>query len=551
MARLYLTLGTVLWLRGQTTGEERVSLGRAGVALLGDDSACAEAALMIYLSAGWSDETNQLDGEARELVLRAGELAERLPYPEAWAWTDGQKDFSDLIGHVASANLYIANLAEHLRLARYLQDLAARHDDVMLGGIGTALLVNNLWAIGDVHAALDAARQARALFADTDTFNEQYVLRCLSAISLTLGDLDGAEESARAGLALLPDTPTPWTGILLYDMVQVALCRGAWAEAMAHLQEAVNSFRTVGFLVAEIWVLVALGHVALAGDDPAGAARYIEEAQRLMEARPYDLNMDFPLEGMAWAAGILEAAGRPVVAWEGLERIARAQTVGGLSPLLLTAQPAAPHTFGHVEHISVGAPPGSEWIWQDPFGDCAYSVVEGATLEFQAAHAHHLMGYNVSAPRMVRPAPPGDYAVETVSRPARADRPAIGGLLLWADHDNFLVLERGALGPSQVWLRGRLAGRDIVVGRGSWRGDALWLRLERQDTRVRALCSADGQAWVTVGAVEFPHTVGQHVGLHAIGLQERGIDRTIYPGAQPEGTAIRFASFDLWTAKEQ
>jgi hypothetical protein len=31
-------------------------------------------------------------------------------------------------------------------------------------------------------------------------------------------------------------------------------------------------------------------------------------------------------------------------------------------------------------------------------------------------------------------------------------------------------------------------------------------------------------------------------GLHAIGA----FDRMIYPGAYPEGTAIRFESFELW-----
>ena len=32
------------------------------------------------------------------------------------------------------------------------------------------------------------------------------------------------------------------------------------------------------------------------------------------------------------------------------------------------------------------------------------------------------------------------------------------------------------------------------------------------------------------------------VGLHATGA----IDRTLYPGAYPEGTAIRLKSFELW-----
>jgi hypothetical protein len=39
-----------------------------------------------------------------------------------------------------------------------------------------------------------------------------------------------------------------------------------------------------------------------------------------------------------------------------------------------------------------------------------------------------------------------------------------------------------------------------------------------------------------------PATV--EVGVVAIG----SIDRAVYPGAYPEGTAIRFESFDLWEA---
>ena len=70
-----------------------------------------------------------------------------------------------------------------------------------------------------------------------------------------------------------------------------------------------------------------------------------------------------------------------------------------------------------------------------------------------------------------------------------------------------------------------------------------WLRLERQKSRVRALRSADGVAWSTAGDVEFPAQEDEQIGLHAIGM----IDRTIYHGAYPDGTAIYFASFDVWT----
>jgi len=45
-----------------------------------------------------------------------------------------------------------------------------------------------------------------------------------------------------------------------------------------------------------------------------------------------------------------------------------------------------------------------------------------------------------------------------------------------------------------------------------------------------------------VGQIHFPTEGPLQVGLHAIGM----IDRTIYPGAYPDGTAIRFESFQLW-----
>jgi hypothetical protein len=68
------------------------------------------------------------------------------------------------------------------------------------------------------------------------------------------------------------------------------------------------------------------------------------------------------------------------------------------------------------------------------------------------------------------------------------------------------------------------------------------LRLERVGDRVNALCSADGESWFTVGHVAFPVQDPVQVGLHAIG----NIDRSVYQGAYPDGTAIRFESFQLW-----
>ncbi len=80
-----------------------------------------------------------------------------------------------------------------------------------------------------------------------------------------------------------------------------------------------------------------------------------------------------------------------------------------------------------------------------------------------------------------------------------------------------------------------LAGREEDSER-------IHLRLERNGDRVSAFCSADGEQWYTVGTATFPAHDPIQVGVHAIGE----IDRSIYHGAYPEGTAIRFESFQMW-----
>jgi hypothetical protein len=82
----------------------------------------------------------------------------------------------------------------------------------------------------------------------------------------------------------------------------------------------------------------------------------------------------------------------------------------------------------------------------------------------------------------------------------------------------------------------------MIIGRGRMAAERVFLRLERIGGRVNALCRAGGEAWFTVGGVEFAVDDPVEVGLHAIG----NIDRTIYHGASPEGTAIRFEGFEVW-----
>ena len=199
-------------------------------------------------------------------------------------------------------------------------------------------------------------------------------------------------------------------------------------------------------------------------------------------------------------------------------------------------------------------------MWEDPFGDCSFRVQDG--LEIHAANERDLWFANLSAPRVLRLAPrETGWAAQTVcnpvsdpaagGRPTNSGRPAIGGLVLWKDGQNYLRLDRGTAGEREISFRGCLGNEDVIIGRGrlesaSRQGSEslgrVYLRLERVGEWVDALCSADGENWFTVGQVAFPVEDPLYIGLHAIGY----IDRCVYHGAYPVGTAIRFESFQLW-----
>ena len=97
-----------------------------------------------------------------------------------------------------------------------------------------------------------------------------------------------------------------------------------------------------------------------------------------------------------------------------------------------------------------------------------------------------------------------------------------------------------------IAFMGCVDNNDIFIGRGQLRDDEMkeriFLRLTQRGTHVEAFCSVDGKQWWTVGLVEFPVSNSMQVGVHAIGE----IDRTIYHGAYPDGTAIRFTEFKMW-----
>jgi hypothetical protein len=197
-----------------------------------------------------------------------------------------------------------------------------------------------------------------------------------------------------------------------------------------------------------------------------------------------------------------------------------------------------------------GGVQSNNWRWEDPFSDCSYDLVDG--LVVHARPWRTLWLYNRSAPRLLRQIRVANAsAFEAVCRPVDA-RPAIGGLLLWQDDDNWLRLTVNQCGPGDVLFLRCLTNTPAYVGRGTLDTteegpkappDRVHLRMERIGDAVRAFCSADGEEWFTLGEIDFPFDDGDtQVGLHALGLDLIGTEYI----PSPDGTAIRFESFTVW-----
>ena len=100
-------------------------------------------------------------------------------------------------------------------------------------------------------------------------------------------------------------------------------------------------------------------------------------------------------------------------------------------------------------------------------------------------------------------------------------------------------------GEREIALEACINNKSACIGRGHLApySPNVFLRLERIGSSIDALVSSDGDEWLSVGHADFPVDDPVEIGLHAIG----NIDRTIYHGAYPDGTAIRFQDFRLWT----
>jgi hypothetical protein len=307
----------------------------------------------------------------------------------------------------------------------------------------------------------------------------------------------------------------------------VLFCLGDLGGALRSFQRAADLYEGIGRGPAHC--LNAMGRVQLARGDRGRAVDCFREAAGAMGRFQAD-----SLAGLEEALGDEPESYR---AWCAQAHDGHADVAPGRWYL----EPAEPHA-GHGETTRMDCcaatvPP--EWRWVDPIGECRFELDDGLVLH--AANGRGLRDINRSAPRLVTEID-GDFALEAVCAPASEAMPSIGGLLIWCDEKNYLRLDKGARGEHEINFSGAVGNEDMCIGRGLLCVERAFLRLERNGGHVVALCSPDGREWLTAGDVRFDIESPILVGVHAIGE----IDPTVYPGAFPEGTAIRFKSFDMW-----
>jgi DNA-binding SARP family transcriptional activator/regulation of enolase protein 1 (concanavalin A-like superfamily) len=545
LVRLYYWLGESLYWQGQI--DSWIQAGKEGLALLDDDTESVEAALMNqHIAMGYA---NKADVETfSRLTHQTAQFVHRLPYSE---------ELRPAYDHIIGLCVDKKNPAEARQWIQRLTEKATEHHD--LRALATAIedQAGLLWRTGKLHESVPQAEKALELY-DRIGDRKHVGLRSmqLGRITLSLGDLERAEAYARRYLEISEavgntrDIAWAWG-----DLGTIFLCQGKVREALDAFSIKIATSRQIGRRQTEATAQSALGHAYLAYGDHTKARHVLEKAITSLVtgfgASPW-LRQD-PQFLVAALSGLEHAYG-DYCAFRAFCRRLRAEHPSCRDHPLAQwyLEPAT------VEVRSPSSPQedrstyrSADWTWYDPLGDCSLDTQGG--LQIDAANGRDLWRINTSAPRLLRAAV-GDLVIQATCFSVPDDKPAVGGLLLWADQENYIRLDWGTFGTQDVSLIGCVGNEDAVIGRGRLYGnpERVILRLERAREQVSTFCSGDGKQWFTAGHTVFPAENPIQVGMYATTLAylPENIGRIVHPGAYPDGTAIRFESFQLWQGSE-
>jgi tetratricopeptide (TPR) repeat protein len=530
LTRLFYWLGeTLFW---QNKFEEPIHLGEEGLYYLGENNKNVEAALMNQLVAiGCA----QLDDHEKfiEFTRRNAEFIQTLEYTE---------ELRPAYIHIV--NLFAYTLKDIPTAQRWLEVIngkAEEHHD--LRAIGevyneTAYLANRQGKLNIAVRYYDKAIEQFTRIGDDKHTCRAF--RRLAECYLQAGLLEEAAENIDRSLAKAETLDNPIDFALGYWFkAQIQLCKGLSVEAAATIAKAQTYANEIAVFKGG-WAFLGLGRAHfLQSNTREIMGNYrsaLEDDPQLIYRNPYQ------------AVNIL-------IKWE--RSIDSTDDFRAVVDQFRQAHPELQHAQFHQWYLVPGKitqhqrdpilldflqdPIPDDWIWVDPLGDCSFHLDRGLTI--QAANEHNLYHINNSAPRIIRKESiHGDFTVQVVCAIASEEKPAIGGLLFWQDHKNWLCLELGARGQDEIIFRGFKDNQDMVFGRGRLKAESTFFRLEKRGYQVTTYASCDGENWFFIGSTTMPTGEPISPGLHANGH----INRLIYPGAFLEGTAIQFKNFQLW-----
>jgi tetratricopeptide (TPR) repeat protein len=530
LVQLFYWLGEVLFWQNQY--EEPIHLGEEGLYYLGENNKNLEAALMNQLVAIGCSELGDQD-KFIDFTQRTAGFIQDLPYTE-----ELRPAYDHIIG------LYAYNLKDIREAERWLvvfkQNAEEHHDLRAIGEVynHTASLSNRQ---GDLDTAFHyydkAIEQFTGIGDDKHTCRS---LRRLGACYLQAGRLEEAANNIQLSQEKAENIDNPIDIALGYWYeAQILLCQGYTDEADRSISKAREIAQEIPIYIGG-WAFLGLYQLDFAQvntREMMGSFRAtLEKDPHLVYRNPYqavsilsrlERSYNTPAEFRAFVDQFHKDHSEINHAQFHQWYLAPSDYIPDLGELSL------------LELLQDRMSDG--WNWVDPLGDCSYHIDYGLVL--QAANERNFHHINRSAPRFIRQESiTGDFSMQSMCLPALEDKPAIGGLLFWQDNKNWLCLEIGARGEDEIIFRGFKDNQDLVFGRGCLGATTAHLRLEKKGYQVTAFCSPDGEKWFFAGSTNIPTGEPICPGIHANGH----INRLIYPGAFPDGTAIQFKEIRLW-----
>ena len=538
VARLHWWLGDMLinW-SGHNLEARQVSL--EGLAML-EDQQSTEAGLLLGVLAFTYEISGDLD-RFYETTDKMDAFLGCVPYA-----TGLRASFGAMMSATAERK-DLAGWRKWLSLAN--EQARRHHDDWALAEFTTELAIKEFFMGGTLEKAISFAQESLSLFHRVgDAKRVNWTEITIGDLYLDRGISEQAEAQLRKALSSAYEQNNMHMYAVLIMIASSCLAQRKWQDATQAAQQALEQAEKEQTSIAETLVLKGLASLGSGKNDQA--AGYFVQALELLE----DPDTCYTPRRRKWWL-ILNSYFASAVC--GLElALDDGETFRRYYDDFRQRHPSAEQAcFQHwyleesdihrvsnavevVDHLTEKL--AGEWTWCDLDGGCIYAVANGLTIDAPIFRDMHWLMFN--APRMMRPVE-GDFAAQVVCAPAYGDRPGVGGLLLWQDKFTYLCLTIGNRSQNEVALEGQRDGIDIVYGRGLLRTSPVWLRLERMGGDVRALCSGDGEQWRLVGQAAFPADEQLQLGVQAIGH----VDRTFYWASYPDGTAMRFRDFRLWT----